>query len=433
MQTEHHSAPPDPPLEPVTRVGQAGTFVNTLSKTKLPPITKVGGGFAGAGSGVEKQPSVIGQQPTTLVERDLAEAIRQEEVRLKNYQNLAQESAARLLALKTKQISSLQEKKISAAIASDPGFGGAATMREPAPNAESVSSYELKDIADERASLFLASLLEKENAEKTCQENEDAALALQFQLEEKEAEERARQENKDIEMAQALMRMYSEEDRQRLLDEEAELERLRIADRAEREANTETRVYECRICLDPELPIDDLYIIDGCSHKYCSTCLTNHCTSTIESGTPDVECPCEGCKELIETLQIKQLLSLSKSENSAAVLDRLENMFQDRFMESDPLYVRCPRILEGAGGIKTPCNMWGMRDEIGSKNAKCQSDTCNYQFCAECGYRKHDESCEDFAIIGRAERGDSGAADELMRQWRANSHSKPVSTPHPPL
>ena len=97
-------------------------------------------------------------------------------------------------------------------------------------------------------------------------------------------------------------------------------------------------------------------------------------------------------------------------------------------METDPLYLRFPNILggedaEGEDAPRVPCNMWGMRDDVGSRHAECLS--CSHRFCGDCGRRDHQETCEEFATIAAAEGGDEAANEELMRQWRAQSHSKP--------
>ncbi len=328
----------------------------------------------------------------------LASEIKNEEGLLRLYQGMVRDSEARLHALREKD-------------------------RKLKESANYKNARELKIIQEERAARYMAcAVYSQMEADLKRREEEDAALALQL-AQEDEAENQLR-EQADAVYAQELRRIYSGEDRQRRetekAAEEVALEQLRIKDKAEREALVAERLYECRICLD-EVTIENIYIIDNCEHKYCSRCLKIHAKTTIDSGTPDVKCPCPECRELLDIQSIRQLLSLEPSADSQTDLLRLEELFQERYMQHDPLYVRCPNVLE-VRGTKVPCNMWGMRDAVGRQQATCLK--CTFRFCGNCGNRAHTETCEAFAPIAAAERGDVGAAEALLRQWRATSHSK---------
>lgn len=266
---------------------------------------------------------------------------------------------------------------------------------------------------------------DQEAQERRRAEEEEQTRRMIHQIAEEEDAERRRLEMADAALANELQRMQEEESRRHREADEVVAAALNAQIRQEREEEVAARRYECVVCLDDEIPIGDIFIIDNCNHMYCRSCLLQHVKTTIEGGSPDVVCPTDECHEPIDAVQVRQLLELTEDQDRARVIGRLDDMFHDRFMARDPLYLRCPHILGGDDDSvpSVPCNMWGMRDDVGSRHAECLS--CRHRFCGDCGHRDHEETCEAFAVVAAAEGGDQAANDELMRQWRAQSHSRP--------
>jgi len=150
----------------------------------------------------------------------------------------------------------------------------------------------------------------KKNQKKLNEKEEDAdfQLALQMQREEEESQKKEKkpktQELSDEEFARKLM---------------------------ESEKETASTVA-CQQC-GTQISIDDLYILDECSHKFCKPCITKYVTDKIQTSV-SVVCPLSTCgkelsvrdtKEFIPKVQTtgKSTVPLGNDGGSAKATERL--------------------------------------------------------------------------------------------------------------
>ena len=129
--------------------------------------------------------------------------------------------------------------------------------------------------------------------------NDRMAAMLQRQFDEEDAKDR---------MAAMLQRQFDEEDAkdglaamlQRQFDEEAGEQLAAMMQRqfdeedhllaAERAAEEQQRVFDCKICMDT-LPEESIARIEPCGHSFCKECIRGLIVSQIESRRFPVLCP----------------------------------------------------------------------------------------------------------------------------------------------
>lgn len=224
----------------------------------------------------------------------------------------------------------------------------------------------------------------------------------------------------EIEGARLAKRLEEEQQR---LEEERRQELERLADRGqhaaeelyttmeiERQRAAEARTYECVICLG-ESTLEELYIIDGCGHRFCCSCLHAHIKINVrESETATVTCPARledgtPCPSLIDFPQIEQVLCRENDPESEEITALFSSRKFDEMMRNDPIYSRCPAIV---GEPRAPCNGWGMRANETTQNAECLR--CHHKYCSSCHADAHSGTCEAYAETLRAQGRDGGAA-----------------------
>jgi len=74
----------------------------------------------------------------------------------------------------------------------------------------------------------------------------------------------------------------------------------------EEEQKQNTEVVPCGIC-KKKISIDNIYILDECSHKFCKDCITNYVSDSISTSVT-VICPLKECKKELSVRDTKELL-----------------------------------------------------------------------------------------------------------------------------
>eukprot|EP00771_Trimastix_marina_P001492 gnl/Trimastix_PCT/2574.p1 GENE.gnl/Trimastix_PCT/2574~~gnl/Trimastix_PCT/2574.p1 ORF type:complete len:336 (-),score=88.54 gnl/Trimastix_PCT/2574:27-1010(-) len=86
------------------------------------------------------------------------------------------------------------------------------------------------------------------------------------------------------------------------------------ARRLQEEFNQAPRQYPCPLC-NRDFVIDDMYILDECSHKFCRSCIVKYISSKIVTEMT-VMCPIDGCTTQLSVRDMKQLLPQDTTKRS---------------------------------------------------------------------------------------------------------------------
>jgi len=117
----------------------------------------------------------------------------------------------------------------------------------------------------------------------------------------------------DLELAQRLQREEEEVGKKRRKDFspsseqpfDADLELARRLQREEEEQNKPHGV-KCQLC-SQVTPIEELFILDECSHKFCKTCLRRYVIKQVCESVTTV-CPLKDCRAELSVRDMKELL-----------------------------------------------------------------------------------------------------------------------------
>ncbi|GLJ26381.1 hypothetical protein SUGI_0508370 [Cryptomeria japonica] len=153
--------------------------------------------------------------------------------------------------------------------------------------------------------------------------------------------------------------------------------------------NEREQTYEekCSICFEDN-PMDQMYEIMTCHHRYCISCMAQHVEVKLQHGYIP-ECPHEGCHTRLTVDGCKKFLSPKWTE---VLIKRLE---EAAIPESDKVY--CPY---------TDCSALMTKTAINSSSQACSSSDplmhtkclkCHRLFCTECRVPWHQNmSCQDY-------------------------------------
>ncbi|KAH3732913.1 hypothetical protein Pelo_16250 [Pelomyxa schiedti] len=145
-------------------------------------------------------------------------------------------------------------------------------------------------------------------------------------------------------------------------------------------------LFECNICLD-EKRISEMFIIDGCYHKFCRTCVNQHIKTMVTSGdisrdrvevvkpkpnvleireTTDygVKCPAPNCRHFLQYGELKQC-------TDPTVMRKFEQFSLGKGLSQLKNLVWCPR----------GC---GYAAERVAKNPRFTCTKCRYAHCLDC-------------------------------------------------
>ena len=98
-------------------------------------------------------------------------------------------------------------------------------------------------------------------------------------------------------------------DLQKVRDRISELEVKELLENEQKQRQEELleKTYECDICFDDMISIDNLYIFD-CGHKYCQQCCYDHIHSQIFNGNVFMKCCSDGCSHVITYQEVYQII-----------------------------------------------------------------------------------------------------------------------------
>ncbi|XP_010427025.1 PREDICTED: ATP-dependent RNA helicase DEAH12, chloroplastic-like isoform X2 [Camelina sativa] len=169
-------------------------------------------------------------------------------------------------------------------------------------------------------------------------------------------------------------------------------------------ASKTTVTFECEICVESKSVIESFWI-SGCSHFYCSDCVSKYIAAKLQDNLLSIECPVSGCSGRLEPDQCRGILPRE-------VFDRWgDALCEAVVMRSKRIY--CPY---------KDCSALLFLDE-GEKNMKeAECPHCHRMVCVECGTTWHPEiTCEEFQKMAENERG----TDDLLlanmakkKKWR---------------
>jgi len=72
----------------------------------------------------------------------------------------------------------------------------------------------------------------------------------------------------------------------------------------------------CGLC-NKAVSVDQLYILDECSHRFCRPCIKKYVAEKVATSV-NVECPTEGCKKNLSVRDMKDLIPRTQREAVAA-------------------------------------------------------------------------------------------------------------------
>jgi len=130
----------------------------------------------------------------------------------------------------------------------------------------------------------------------------------------------------------------------------------------------------CKICYEEYVHWDLLASLSNCSHIYCKECLSGYLhTRIISGGVLDLTCPCPGCEEDVNILDIYTICSQD-------TLDKYERFIILATLRADPNVRWCPMPNCSAPikGPPTDSTQW----------ITCTS--CALQVCFLCADERHD-------------------------------------------
>lgn len=87
-----------------------------------------------------------------------------------------------------------------------------------------------------------------------------------------------------------------------------------FARRLQEEEKKQSQSVACQACTE-KIPIERLYILDDCTHKFCKPCLVQYVSTEIAVSVT-VLCPLKGCKIALSVNDMKNLLPTKSNNNN---------------------------------------------------------------------------------------------------------------------
>ncbi|KAF8025932.1 hypothetical protein BT93_F2688 [Corymbia citriodora subsp. variegata] len=162
--------------------------------------------------------------------------------------------------------------------------------------------------------------------------------------------------------------------------------------------------FTCEICVELRTN-SDLFRIKGCSHAYCSDCVTKYVTAKLDDNVTRIDCPVSGCGGFLELEYCRSILP-------SEVFDRWGNaLCEGLILEAERFYCPfkdCSALLINDGGEVV-------------RESECPS--CRRLFCGQCRVPWHaGVECQEFQELNEGER--MSEEDMLLmqlaekKQWR---------------
>ncbi|EGC29258.1 hypothetical protein DICPUDRAFT_43095 [Dictyostelium purpureum] len=172
------------------------------------------------------------------------------------------------------------------------------------------------------------------------------------------------------------------------------------------ERELEMKTYQCFICFD-EHPIEKIYTLDECFHRFCNGCLEQHFSTQIfNGGVKNIRCPDPDCGRLVSYHEVKHNVDTS-------TLSKYEEFLLQISLSEDPNFRTCPR---------SNCNT----ALIGDPDAPmivCPKESCKFAYCFNCKDAWHsDITCEQY----KRWKEENDQAERKFQEWsRANTKPCP--------
>lgn len=186
-------------------------------------------------------------------------------------------------------------------------------------------------------------------------------------------------------------------------EEEAERDRVLIAqllneDRRRLQEELDKKTYPCGICLEDNT-ISDVFVLDGCYHKFCRKCLSDWASSRIqEAEVSTINCPERSCHQIISHNEIQLIVK------DPEMLRKYEDFTLQQALEKMTDIRWCP---------KPSCGM-AMVGGDGVLMMRCPRESCGFCFCYRCKEPWHaDSTCEQY----QAWKRDNQGAHDRFRLW----------------
>lgn len=156
----------------------------------------------------------------------------------------------------------------------------------------------------------------------------------------------------------------------------------------------------CGICLD-ETPIEDIYIMDECEHKFCKSCLCDYIKIKIKNGETDgILCPVLTCRREI---QIREMTHLVSKED----MKKYEEFSLKKALSQMPNITYCPNIL---------CN--DAIQVIGNENHVMKCPSCKIIFCINCKVEYHEGmTCKEYEEW----KVKSKESEKIYKEWASKN------------
>ncbi|XP_008797375.2 E3 ubiquitin-protein ligase RNF19B-like [Phoenix dactylifera] len=157
--------------------------------------------------------------------------------------------------------------------------------------------------------------------------------------------------------------------------------------------------FYCAICMDPK-PLHESFDINGCSHKFCTSCVRLYVTAKVGENSITIGCPDPACKD--GNLEPEKCRSILPGE----VFDRWGVALCESALGPAKFYCPykdCSALLLNEGGNG---------DEQVMTDAECPH--CKRVLCARCSVPwHHGINCEQFQQLEEDEKGEG---DLMLRQ-----------------
>ncbi|OMO65973.1 Zinc finger, C6HC-type [Corchorus olitorius] len=145
----------------------------------------------------------------------------------------------------------------------------------------------------------------------------------------------------------------------------------------------------CQICLESK-ERNLMFPISGCSHSFCSDCITMHVKTRLEENITRIMCPGENCRVMLGLEPFRPLLP----KEVISLWDDL--LCQKLVRETGGPIIYCP--------FKDCSAPFSNESQEIIKESECLS--CNRLFCAQCHVPWHvGIDCEEFQKLDEDERG----------------------------
>ncbi|XP_021294411.1 probable E3 ubiquitin-protein ligase RNF144A-B [Herrania umbratica] len=145
----------------------------------------------------------------------------------------------------------------------------------------------------------------------------------------------------------------------------------------------------CEICVERK-ERRQMFPVSGCSHSFCSDCISMHVKTRLKENITIIMCPGENCGVILELPACGPLLPRE-----------VVNLWED---------LLCEELLCATGGrLYCPfkdCSALLLNDNQEEVIADCECPFCHRLFCAQCHVPWHPGiDCEEYQKLAEDERG----------------------------